>query len=68
MTYYIKMTDKRDNFVLYKRYKCIEGWTKDKSICWKFSKQGAKGIIKTLMARDANWGRDWREYELEEAE
>ena len=29
---------------LYKRYKTIEGWTRDPSICWQFSKTGAQAI------------------------
>lgn len=30
--------------VLYKRYKCIEGWSADKHICWQFTKQAATKI------------------------
>ena len=33
---------------MYKMYKCIEGWSKNPSDCWGFSKQGANKIIKKL--------------------
>lgn len=46
MKYYVIKTTKYG--VEYKKYKCIDGWTKDKSSCWKFSKQGADGIAKRL--------------------
>lgn len=32
----------------YKRYKCIDGFSKNKSECWKFSKAGAAKIIERL--------------------
>lgn len=32
----------------YKRYKCIDGFSKNKELCWKFSKQGALSIIERL--------------------
>ena len=48
MKYYIKMENKQFNKVYYKRYKCIDGFTTDKKICWKFSKQGALKIIERL--------------------
>lgn len=32
----------------YKRYKCIDGFSSNKDLCWKFSKQGALGIIERL--------------------
>ena len=28
----------------YKRYKTIDGWTRDSRICWLFSRQGALNI------------------------
>lgn len=48
MKYYIVMHNKQFNTTQYKRYKCIDGFTKDKNICWKFSKQGALKIIERL--------------------
>jgi len=36
------------DLVAYKHYKCVDGFCPDKSICWKFSKQGARGIIEAL--------------------
>lgn len=32
----------------YKRTKCLNSWCADKEQCWKFSIQGAKGIIETM--------------------
>lgn len=32
----------------YKRTKCSDYWTNKKSVCWQFSKQGAKKIVETL--------------------
>ena len=43
--YVIKTTSKG---VEYKKYKCIDGWSRDKSECWQFSKQGAKKIADRL--------------------
>lgn len=48
MKYYVIKTT-RDG-IQYKRYKCIDGWTTDKKICWGFSKQGAKNIADRLNA------------------
>ena len=42
MKYFVIKTTK--DGIEYKRYKCIDGWTKNKEICWKFSRQGAKQI------------------------
>ena len=42
--YYIIKTTK--NGVEYKRYKCIDGWSKTPENCWKFSKAGATKIVK----------------------
>lgn len=33
---------------LFKRYKCIDGFTPNKSLCWRFSKQGATRIVANL--------------------
>ena len=48
MKYYIVKINETLNTTEYKRYKCIDGWTLDKNICWQFSKQGAENIIKRL--------------------
>lgn len=48
MKYYIVMHNKQFNTTQYKRYKCIDGFSKDKTICWQFSKQGALKIIERL--------------------
>ena len=46
--YYIRKTNTQFNTVEYKRYKCIDGFSKNKELCWKFSKQGALIIIDRL--------------------
>ena len=46
MKYFVIKTTK--NGIEYKRYKCIDGWTKDKLQCWQFSKQGAEQIAQRL--------------------
>ena len=52
MKYYVRMIKTFSNPLecrtYYKRCKCIDEWSFDRSICWKFSKQGARGIIKRL--------------------
>lgn len=48
MKYYIVMVNKQFNMKEYKKYKCVDGWTRNKEVCWKFSKQGATNIIKRL--------------------
>ena len=53
MKYYIRRTIYVDNHpahVAYKHYKCADGFVREeyKSSCWKFSKQGARGIINAL--------------------
>ena len=46
MKYLITRTTK--NGVEFKRYKCIEGWSKSPQGCRRFSKAGAEKIAKTL--------------------
>lgn len=66
MKYYIKKTNKQTGRIEYKRYKCIDGFSRDKSQCWKFSKQGALKIIERL--KSEYWRNiDNLEFELEEA-
>lgn len=48
MKYYIVMTHKNTGIKEYKRYKCIDGFTTRKDLCWQFSKQGALKIIERL--------------------
>lgn len=55
MKYYIVKETKHGKE--YKRYKCIDGFSKNKELCWKFSKQGALGIIGRLEKQYAvNYG------------
>lgn len=46
MKFYVIKTTK--NGIEYKKYKCINGWAKEKTTCWQFSKQGAERIAKRL--------------------
>ena len=46
MKYYVIKTTR--NGIEYKRYKCIDGWSKEPTGCWQFSKQGAESIAKRL--------------------
>lgn len=46
--YYIRKTNKQTGKVEYKRYKCIDGFSPNKELCWQFSKQGALRIIERL--------------------
>lgn len=46
MKYFVIRTTRSG--IEYKRYKCSEGWTRNKSICWQFSKQGAQKIADRL--------------------
>ena len=46
MKFYVIKTTK--NGIEYKKYKCIDGWAKEKTTCWQFSKQGAERIAKRL--------------------
>lgn len=59
MKYYIRRIKYDHNllkaYVEYKRYKCVEGFCTDKSMCWKFSKQGARGIIEALNKEFKNY-------------
>ena len=48
MKYYIKKTNKQTGRVEYKRYKCSDGFDKNKEVCWQFTKQGASKIIERL--------------------
>lgn len=42
MKYYIVMTNNETGLRKYKRYKCISGFTDNKGLCWKFSKQARR--------------------------
>ena len=46
MKYYVIKTTKRG--VEYKKYKCIDGWSKTPEGCWQFSKAGAEKIVTRL--------------------
>lgn len=46
MKYYVTRIDKESGVKSYMKTKCVGGWLSNKSNCWQFSKQGAKGIAK----------------------
>lgn len=46
--YYIVKVDTRTGSVEYKRYKCIDGWSKNEASCWQFSRTGAWKIVERL--------------------
>lgn len=48
MKYYIAKKNNQLGTIEYKRYKCSDGFCKDKSLCWEFTKQGALKIIEVL--------------------
>ena len=48
MKYYIKKVNRQFETVEYKRYKCVDGFSGNKQVCWKFSKQSALKIIERL--------------------
>lgn len=41
-------------FKKYKKYKCIEGFSEKKELCWKFSKQGGLNIIERMKRQCPN--------------
>lgn len=43
--FYIYRISERNGKKEYKRTKCLDKWTTEKSVCWQFSKQGAKKIV-----------------------
>ena len=45
MNYYIRKTDTKTGSVLYRKCMTLDGFVRDKSLCWQFSKQGALKII-----------------------
>lgn len=49
MKYYVIKTTR--NGVEYKKNKCIDGWSKNKHDCWKFSLSGAEKIASRLNSR-----------------
>lgn len=51
MKYYVIKTTKEG--VQYKKYKCIDGWSKNKAECWQFSKVGAEKIAQRLNERES---------------
>lgn len=45
---YIVMYNRQLGTTQYKRYKCIDGFSRNKNECWQFSRAGAKKIIENL--------------------
>ena len=67
MKYYIRMTNKQTGKVKYKRYKCIDGFSENKGLCWQFSKPGALKIIERLK-QEYRMNINNLTFDLEEAE
>ena len=65
MKYYIRKTNTRTGAIEYKRYKCTDGFCRDKRLCWQFSRQGALKILDRLN-HEYFWSRDHIEFSLEE--
>lgn len=53
MKYYIFRFSENSGF-MFKRTKCNDYWSKDFSICWKYSKQGAENIVNRMNSRRKN--------------
>lgn len=53
MKYYIYRFNEKSGFK-FKRTKCNDYWHSDFSICWQYSKQGAKKIVDEKNARRKN--------------
>jgi len=62
--YLIERNDSKTGRIDYKRYKCIDGFSTDPSICWKFSRSGATKIIKYWSNYDPVLGSDRYTYRL----
>lgn len=67
MKYYIRMTNHQTGKVKYKRYKCIDGFSENKAMCWQFSKPGALKIIERLK-QEYRMKIDHITFDIEEAE
>ena len=69
MKYYIVKKNSQFGTTEYKRYKCTDGFSRNKELCWRFSKQGAIKIIERLKDEyRINVERGYITFELEEAE
>ena len=69
MKYYVVKTE---NFGSprkeYKRTKCLDYYSRDKSVCWQFSKQGAQKIADRSNAALAPYWRDKIHFSIEPVE
>ena len=68
--YYITRTDLKTGKVTYRKNKTIDGWASEafKPYCWRFSKQGAQGIVKRLTEHQHPSQRDRITYGIEPVE
>lgn len=48
LRYYIRKVNSQFGTIEYKRYKCVDGWSTNKALCWQFTEQGAQKIIERL--------------------
>lgn len=45
MKYYVRKTDMKTGEVMYKKCMTLDGFVRDKSLCWQYTKQGALMIV-----------------------
>lgn len=66
MKYYVRKTDTKTGTVMYKRCKTLDGFVRDKSLCWQYTKQGALKIVERYKQENRN--RDRFVYDIEEVQ
>lgn len=64
--YYVTRTDRNTGVKYYKKAKTLDIWSKDKSVCWKYSKQGAKQIADRLNEWERKVYFEHFDYDFEE--
>lgn len=62
--YYVRKTDTKTGTDMYKKCKTLDGFVRDKSLCWQYSKQGAFKIVERYKQENRN--RDRFVYDIEE--
>lgn len=66
MKWYVVKTTKSG--IEYKKAKCLDTWSKQKSGCWQYSLQGARRIAERLNSQLAPYWRDKIHYNYVKAE
>ena len=62
--YYVRNTDTKTGTVMYKKCMTLDGFVRDKSLCWQYTKQGALKIVERYKQENRN--RDRFVYDIEE--